>query len=64
MINIVTYFAIKALLKQYINTVANRIIEIVPNGMIDKITTYDEYLESDASARKRQKLEVNSEEDD
>ncbi|MBP5185235.1 MAG: ATP-binding cassette domain-containing protein [Lachnospiraceae bacterium] len=49
---------------QFIQTIANRIIEIVPNGMIDKITTYDEYLESDAAARKRQKLEVNSEEDD
>ncbi|ONI45077.1 ABC transporter ATP-binding protein [Candidatus Epulonipiscioides gigas] len=30
---------------QFIQTVANRIIEITPNGMIDKVTTYDEYLE-------------------
>ena len=30
-------------------------MEILPNGtMIDKITTYDEYLESDEMARKRQ----------
>ncbi len=49
---------------QFIQTIANRIIEIIPSGMIDKITTYDEYLESDTAARKRQKLEVNSEEDD
>ena len=36
-------------------TTANRIIEIMPNGqIIDKITTYDEYLESDEMARKRQ----------
>ena len=30
-----------------IQTVANRIIEITPNGIIDKMTTYDEYLESE-----------------
>ncbi len=29
---------------EFINTVANRIIEITPNGMIDKYTEYDEYL--------------------
>ncbi|MCI8597018.1 MAG: ATP-binding cassette domain-containing protein [Lachnospiraceae bacterium] len=39
---------------QIVQTTANRIIELLPNGaMIDKITTYDEYLESDAMARKR-----------
>ncbi len=39
---------------QIVQTTANRIIEILPNGsMIDKITTYDEYLESDEMARKR-----------
>ena len=39
---------------QIVQTTANRIIEILPDGsMIDKITTYDEYLESDAMARKR-----------
>ena len=39
---------------QIVETTANRIIELLPNGsMIDKITTYDEYLESDAMARKR-----------
>ena len=40
---------------QFVQTTANRIMEILPNGtLIDKITTYDEYLASDAMARKRQ----------
>lgn len=40
---------------QVVQTTANRIIEFLPNGtMIDKVTTYDEYLESDEMARKRQ----------
>ena len=39
---------------QCVQTTANRIIEILPNGtIVDKITTYDEYLESDEMARKR-----------
>lgn len=40
---------------QIVQTTANRIMEILPNGvLIDKITTYDEYLASDEMARKRQ----------
>ena len=40
---------------QFVQTTANRIMEIIPNGtLIDKMTTYDEYLESDEMARKRQ----------
>lgn len=31
---------------QLLQTVANRIIEITPNGLIDKLMTYDEYLEN------------------
>jgi ATPase subunit of ABC transporter with duplicated ATPase domains len=31
---------------QFIQTIANRIIEITPSGIIDKSMTYDEYLES------------------
>lgn len=46
---------------QFIQTIANRIMEITPNGLIDKITTYDEYLDSDEMARKRQILSVQSE---
>ncbi len=48
---------------QFIQTIANRIMEITPNGLIDKITTYDEYLDNDELARKRQVLSVNSEEE-
>ena len=39
---------------QFVQTTANRIMEIVNGSLIDKITTYDEYLESDEMARKRQ----------
>ena len=38
---------------QVVQTTANRIIEIVNGKLIDKITTYDEYLENDEMARKR-----------
>ena len=39
---------------QFVQTTANRIMEILPNGaLIDKMTTYDEYLASDEMARKR-----------
>jgi ATPase subunit of ABC transporter with duplicated ATPase domains len=39
---------------QVVQTTANRIMEILPDGsLIDKVTTYDEYLESDEMARKR-----------
>lgn len=54
-----------ALDHQFIQTVANRIVEIVSGGsMIDKITTYDDYLESDELARKRQVLTSEVEEED
>ena len=39
---------------QLVQTTANRIIEIVNGNIIDKITTYDEYLASDEMAMKRQ----------
>jgi len=32
---------------QFIQTIANRIIELTPNGMVDKQVTYDEYLEDE-----------------
>ena len=39
---------------QFVETTANRIMEITPEGtLIDKITTYDEYLAADEGARKR-----------
>lgn len=49
---------------QFVQTTANRIMEILPNGtLIDKITTYDEYLASDAMARKRTVYTANNEDD-
>ena len=45
---------------QFIQTTANRIMEITATGLIDKMTTYDEYLESDELARKRQVMNINS----
>ena len=39
---------------QFVQTTANRIMEITPGGLIDKQCTYDEYLENDELARKRQ----------
>ena len=39
---------------QFVQTIANRIIEITANGIIDRRMTYDEYLESDAGAKKRE----------
>lgn len=32
---------------QFIQTIANRIIEITPNGIIDRVMSYDEYLENE-----------------
>ena len=49
---------------QFIQTIANRIMEITPGGLIDKISTYDEYLDSDEMARKRQILSVQTEDDE
>ena len=50
---------------QFVQTTANRIIEILPDGhIIDKITTYDEYLESDELARKRTVFTANKEDDE
>ena len=50
---------------QFVQTTANRIMEILPDGsLIDKITTYDEYLESDEMARKRTVYTAQKEEDE
>ncbi len=51
---------------QFVQSTANRIMEIVDGQLIDKMTTYDEYLESDITARKRTVYTVNEsdEEDD
>ncbi len=49
---------------QFVQTTANRIMEITPQGLIDKVTTYDEYLENDELARKRQVMNMASDEED
>ncbi|MDR0221750.1 MAG: ATP-binding cassette domain-containing protein [Lachnospiraceae bacterium] len=50
---------------QFVQTTANRIMEILPGGtLIDKVTTYDEYLESDAMARKRTAVYTKTVDDD
>ena len=46
---------------QFVQTTANRIIEITNTGLIDKQTTYDEYLANDELARKRQVMNMDSE---
>ncbi|WP_418490396.1 ABC-F family ATP-binding cassette domain-containing protein [Frisingicoccus sp.] len=43
---------------QFVHTTANRIMEITPGGLIDKQCTYDEYLENDELARKRQVMNM------
>ena len=49
---------------QFVQTVANRLMELTPGGLIDKQCTYDEYLENDEMARKRQILNMEAEADD
>ncbi|GAA0124861.1 MULTISPECIES: ATP-binding cassette domain-containing protein [Clostridium] len=41
---------------QFIQTIANRVIEITPNGMMDRAMTYDEYLENDEIQSKIQEM--------
>src|SRR5882757_1912227 len=41
---------------QFMQTVANRIIEITPKGMIDKLMTYDEYLEDERVKALREEM--------
>ncbi len=50
---------------QIVQTTANRIIEFLPDGtFIDKVTTYDEYLENDEMARKRSVYTVVTDDDE
>jgi ATPase subunit of ABC transporter with duplicated ATPase domains len=49
---------------QIVETTANRIMEFLPDGeLIDKVGSYDEYLASDAMARKRQVYTTNEDEE-
>jgi ATPase subunit of ABC transporter with duplicated ATPase domains len=50
---------------QFVRTTANRIMEIMPDGsLVDKVTTYDEYLANDESARKRFIYTADAQEDE
>ena len=49
---------------QIVQTTANRIMEIINGKLIDKITTYDEYLASDEMARKRTVFTAQTEDDE
>ena len=42
--------------QEIVNTVANRIIEITPNGTIDKMMSYDEYLKDDKITTLREEM--------
>ena len=47
-----------------VQTTANRIIEFLPDGtFVDKVSTYDEYLENDEMARKRQVYSMSSDDE-
>ena len=48
---------------QLLQTTANRIMELTNTGLIDKQTTYDEYLANDELARKRQVMNMPDTED-
>ncbi|MGP1435330.1 MAG: ABC-F family ATP-binding cassette domain-containing protein [Phocaeicola sp.] len=41
---------------EFIETVANRIIELTPNGVIDKMMEYDEYIASDKIKETRERM--------
>ncbi len=41
---------------QFVQTIANRVIEILPGGIIDRRETYDEFIENESLAELREKL--------
>ncbi|MBN2166833.1 MAG: ATP-binding cassette domain-containing protein [Marinilabiliaceae bacterium] len=41
---------------EFIQTVANRVIELTPNGIIDKIIEYDDYITNEDIATQREKM--------
>ncbi|MEA5084580.1 MAG: ATP-binding cassette domain-containing protein [Lachnospiraceae bacterium] len=42
---------------QFVHTIANRVIEICPNGIIDRVETYDEYIEDEVVEQLREKFQ-------
>ncbi len=43
---------------QFVQTIANRIIELTPNGVIDKAMTYEEYLQNEKVKAQREEMYV------
>jgi len=41
---------------QLMQTIGNRIIEITPNGTIDQLMTFDDFIRSEKVAKQRKKL--------
>ena len=41
---------------EFIETVANRVIELTPRGTIDKLTNYDEYIHNEQLKEQRAKM--------
>jgi len=41
---------------ELVNSVANRIVEITPNGIIDKMMPYDDYLKDDKIAQLQEEM--------
>ena len=41
---------------QFVQTIANRVIEILPGGIIDRRETYDEFIENESLNELRKKL--------
>ena len=41
---------------QFVQTIANRVIEILPGGIIDRRETYDEFIENESLEALREKL--------
>jgi ATPase subunit of ABC transporter with duplicated ATPase domains len=42
--------------REFVSTVANRIVEITPGGIIDRMMGFEEYLEDEEIAREREEL--------
>jgi len=41
---------------EFVSTIANRIVEITPGGVIDRVMTFEDYLESEDVNRERDEL--------
>ena len=41
---------------QFIQSIANRIVEITPNGVIDRMTSFDSYIQDDQVTEIRKKM--------